>query len=83
MKELVIKRTFQVVEFEPVTFEATFGSSMEEDLQSKDNIESLLGRAFNEFGMILKRAGLTDPKINWLPIITADDIDAIIKENDK
>jgi hypothetical protein len=99
MKELVIKRTFQIKQFEPVTFEATF-ERRPVSVVSGAPIEStngMIDRAFNEFDIILRRAGLND-QIQWVNPIgqrdpvtkedrddmmdLADRIDKVLEEND-
>lgn len=64
MKELVIKRTFQIVEFEPVTFEATFERRTKEGSYGEYDSD-FIERAFNEFSLVLIRAGITRDPINW------------------
>lgn len=67
MKELTISRTIQVTQFEPVTFEATFekGPVLMDGSVRHENNSKFIERAFNWFGLIIKRSGLTD-SIPWI-----------------
>ena len=86
MKELEITRTINTGNYENVKFTATFErhESIVRGHTLKETEDMLIKRAFEEFDLIIKRAGLND-MIQWVkpevPTDLADKIDAALEEN--